>query len=285
LGEKILVSLTGVSLRGMNPNEKGDFMVGEIDRLIPFKDTRYASSRMPSIREWLQGREGNINETRSFNWDYDLKRKPVFFDTNPNGNFRFHTTPYRNLDELIEWKDSYFDFKRGTRDGNRQIGCKNKLCTPELVKEFLDYVRLREAKIKTIGGQNANTNLRIFVNLLKRLKGWGYKRIGTELGISHSKVKYWIKIKPMSDDELRGGVICELISNIDSQITPPELVDEIFELWRVWTREDRTIGSVAIPQNSVIVELQNFLDNVDESMCCQAFRREIDISTSGELRI
>lgn len=282
-GDDPLTAITGVSLRGKNSQERRDFIVNEFAELHPFKDTKYPLKRVPSIREWLQGKEGNIEEFRSYNWDYDLKRKPIAVESD-KGRIRFQTTPFQTIGELSVWKDCYSDFKRGVRQGNTQIGTKNKLCTPELMRGFLDYVKMRQAQIDTIKRLNPETQLRIFANLLARLKRWGYKRIGTELCIDHSKVKFWIKKTPLTDEELRGGVICDILTTIGSLITPPELAQEVHELWREWS-VDKTEGGQSIPVDNIALELLSFVGSIDESRCGRKYYPLFDMFTSSEVTI
>lgn len=126
---------------------------------------------------------------------------------------------------------------------------------------------LRASNFQSILRINPDTSLRIFANLLNKLKGWGIKKISKHLCVGTSKVQYWIKKSPLSHEELKGGTNSELISTIGSLFVPPELVDELKVQYEKWLQEDYLESLPPKEGNSVTRELMSLKANLDSTMC------------------
>lgn len=243
-GENILCSATGMSLRKKSEKEKKDILLKEFLNLSPFKSTQYIQHTLPSIREWiLTGRITPKEEYRSYNFDFDLKRSPI--DLKMSGKtLSFETKPYELIEEAMLYRDSYRDFKRGKRqkETGKQIGTKNKLVSVKLLEEFSAYITLRASEFETVQRVNDKTPLKIFVNLLKRLRPeLGYKKLSKITKLPHTTIRHWVKDYPMSESDLRRGANSELLVSLyKSQMAPHELLDWVIAEFKAWVSPQET---------------------------------------------
>ena len=56
-----------------------------------------------------------VQKERGYNFDYDLKRRPVDVHDDEHGRIKFATMPWQTVDEYLTYPDSYQDYRRGER--------------------------------------------------------------------------------------------------------------------------------------------------------------------------
>jgi hypothetical protein len=266
LGDIPQVALTGISTKGMNQWEKGDFLLREWYGRTRFKNTKFPVKILPSTREWIKTSCPPVagEELRGFNFDYDLKRKPDNVE-DCKGICRFQTVPFESLEEYQIYKDCYDDFDRGKRLGGKTQARKNKLVTKSDFERFFRYVDLKRFKLTGVRNITEKTEQRIVANLLHNACGFGIKRISKLLNISAPTVQYWIKTAPISDAELRAwGMNSASISIIESHFIPSHNSDaaKIVAAIRKWLNR-KTRRNVT---KMIIVSSENTSDMLSTSL-------------------
>lgn len=213
----------------MTQKEKGDFLLGEWYGRTRFKDTKYPVKILPSTREWIKTGCPPVarEELKSFNFDYDFKRKPDKVE-DYKGIAKSQTIPFESLEEYQLYKDCYEDFDRGKRIRGKTQARKNKLATTSDYERFFKYVELKRFKFSGVRNVTEKTELRIVANLIHKACGFGIKRISKFLNIPTPTVQYWIKTVPISDAELRArGMDSAFISIIESHFIPSQGLDVV----------------------------------------------------------
>ena len=148
IGDDPLASVAGVNRKGCGDtlHRKSSWMGREIKNLYQFKSTTYQSQRLPTLRDWIlnDASPANITEYKSFNFDYDLKRKPDLETAHDEGFVgTFLTKPWQTVEDFFSWRKAYQNLGRGKRDKKgRQTHLTNKLVNTRQLKEFVKYVQL-----------------------------------------------------------------------------------------------------------------------------------------------
>ncbi len=206
--EDLLSSITGVQFKG-STNKKAKFIESEFRKLERFKDTKYPQNRITSMLEWLTGEEyRNIEEERSFNFDFDFKRladlKTIF---TKNGFLYFETIPFDNIHVFARYKDHYENFQRGRRTkeedprDRKQFATKNKIVTEKDFREFFQYTNAKNIQLKTEKDKSLSTikreHLRILANFIKykATKKLGFKNIAKILKVPQDTVRHWTTVE------------------------------------------------------------------------------------------
>jgi len=139
-----------------------------------------------------------VQKERGYNFDYDLKRRPVNVHDDEHGRIKFATMPWQTVDEYLTYRGSYQDYRRGERTketntkGNRiQVGVKNKILTASAWRQFETYVETRKADYTNIKRITDNTDYRVMANLARRLiPSMGFKSIAKRLGFEPHLTRY-----------------------------------------------------------------------------------------------
>ena len=126
-------------------------MLDEWKQLEPLKNTRYPLERLPTITQWIttNAPPATIRQDKGYNWDFDYKRRPVGV-TETKGRITFSTVAWQDAVEYTEWRDGYFNLRRGVRSDGEQIGDKNKITTLDDWQEFARYVAARASGLSSI---------------------------------------------------------------------------------------------------------------------------------------
>lgn len=235
---------------------KHAFMYDEWKALTRFKETKYQEMTDTPISKWLEGNEYKMEKKeKSFNWDYDFKRKPIEASSfEQDSKVYFKTRPYKGIEEFREHKKYYRNFMRGKREGNKQNKIKNKILFDKDMEEFLEYIAAQQLNV----GDRITENIHhiIFVNTIhSRLNlNIGYKRLAKLFKRNPSTIQKWIKkeIKPKDFHELLVFLIKKFCSktisaklqNVISKTDRAELITEINKLsitdtiWKNKTEEE-----------------------------------------------
>jgi len=263
-----LVAATGISMRGKSKKDKASFLLEEFHNATALADTRYPVSRPPTVVDWIIKNcpPTFIESEQSYNFDYDLKRKPINIITNYDKAF-FQTTPWESIVEYTNWRDHYQDFRRGVRVNGRQIGTKNKILSAEDLNRFIAYAELRQTGFASMAYATDRSDLRVFANIAKRLTPLGFKKIATKLQIPAQTVRYWTLKNPMSDSDLKKpevgrllesrGVKCELEDSslgftFDTLDSNNLFLTELYLLWKIWIGLEDVQPVVTVPLNAAV---------------------------------
>jgi hypothetical protein len=174
---------------------KNDFMFDEWKALTRFKETKYQEQTYTPISKWLKGNEyKKEKKEKSFNWDYDFKRKPIETSlSEQNSKVFFKTEPYKSIEEFREYKNYYKNFMRGKREGNKQNRIKNKIVYLQDMEEFLEYIEVQQLNLDV--RITKNIHYRILANIISSMlhEEIGYKRLAKLLNKKTSTVQKWMK--------------------------------------------------------------------------------------------
>jgi hypothetical protein len=202
-GHRMLISVSGIQTK--NWPDKSKSILDEYKALVRFKDTKYESTSLTSIRAWIEGDEyENHSENKSYNWDFDFKRLPDRSTVKTlGGHLYFETLPHPSAESFTTMKSYYHAFKRSTRkiikkDDNlheyTEGHFKNKIISTNDLIEFLDYCNDRESCED--GYVTELVHLKHLANFIKykSMHKLGYRKIAKLLHSIESTVKNrWLR--------------------------------------------------------------------------------------------
>ena len=215
---------------------KNDFMFDEWKALTRFKETKYQEETYTPISKWLKGNEykKGIKE-KSFNWDYDFKRKPIETSlSEQDSKVFFKTEPYKSIEEFGEYKNYYKNFMRGKREGNKQNRIKNKIVYLQNMEEFLEYIEVQQLKLDV--RITKNIHYRILANIISSMlhEEIGYKKLAKLFNKKTSTVQKWMKENLKFKEYLRLLIalikkFCSktVVSKIQNIISKPDKIELI----------------------------------------------------------
>jgi CRP-like cAMP-binding protein len=230
-GYDLLSSLSGVSMRGKETDEKIRFFEQEFDSLYQYKDTRYPEEQFPSVREWIEMDCDFIGKERlkGYNWDYDFKRMPVA-PQDIDGRVRFATVPFNTLQDYLAYISAYRNYGRGKRDTTgKQTQIKNKITTTQQLLKFDTYARLSSVYRKTNQTTNkcSHEDLKIYCQYLHLTYNIDCNAIQKITNRPRVTVSGWIRDCTQYNALLKEApeFLTAIINTYDEQLHPERFLD------------------------------------------------------------
>lgn len=211
-------------------------MYDEWKALTRFKETKYQEQTDTPTSKWLKGNEYKKEmKEKSFNWDYDFKRKPIETSlSEQDSKVIFKTEPYNSIEEFREYKNYYKNFMRGKREGNKQNRIKNKIVYLQDMEEFLEYIEVQQLNLDV--RITKNIHYRILANIISSMlhEEIGYKKVAKLFNKKTSTVQKWMKEDLKFKEYLRLLIslikkFCSktVVSKIQNIISKPDKIELI----------------------------------------------------------